>query len=762
MRNKTFILKYRKVIIALTVILAALAVIPLFSLKINPDLESYLPDNIESRINNNKIGELFGTKEPIVVILSADDIINPQTLERIDNLTAGFIELGNLSPVQSLSTAKNISGEDGMMIVDPVIQSYPRTAEECELLRESIKKNDLAYKLLVSEDFKNTMILLNSDLSVKDAELMNQIDSIINLYPGKEEIFINGQPFLRDEANEKISKDIMILLPLGLLIMLLFFWFSFREFKGMILPFSVVLISIAISMSLIPLLGWELSIIGVLIPIMMIAIANNYGVHFVARYQELNAVDPNTSMEEIVEEALSYLTKPVVICGLTTIVGVLGLTVHILLPASQMGVVSAIGIAVALLLSLTFIPALLSYLKKGRIHFHPNGESKSIIAKMLNSLGNILGRHPKRILYGFIAFFIAVGSGIAIMSVASDFNNILPSKHPFNRSIEIANNEFGGSKLMTVVFEGDIKDPQLLKRMEKYERELAAVEGIGSATSIAKIIKKMSTALNDPLEAGYNKIPDEREAVAQYIELYSMNGDPADFEQFVDFDYTRAGMTIQFNANGMKDLERIIASVEKITEGDPAKTITGGYSLVEKEMSESIVSGQYYSLLFAFLAIFILLAIIFKSISAGLLGSLPLLFAVVCTFGFMGWSGIKLDIVTALLSSVSIGLGVDFTIHMFWRMKSEISSGREYREAAVTALRTAGRGITINALSVMLGFSILFLSSFPIIKSFALLIILSLLFCLVSSLLLVPAICVIFKPSFLKNGKSHEINKVNN
>lgn len=762
MGNKTFILKYRKVIIALTVILAALAVIPLFSLKINPDLESYLPDNIESRINNNKIGELFGTKEPIVVILSAEDIINPQTLERIDNLTAGFIELGNLSPVQSLSTAKNISGEDGMMIVDPVIQSYPRTAEECELLRESIKKNDLAYKLLVSEDFKNTMILLNSDLSVKDAELMNQIDSIINLYPGKEEVFINGQPFLRDEANEKISKDIMILLPLGLLIMLLFFWFSFREFKGMILPFSVVLISIAISMSLIPLLGWELSIIGVLIPIMMIAIANNYGVHFVARYQELNAVDPNTSMEEIVEEALSYLTKPVVICGLTTIVGVLGLTIHILLPASQMGVVSAIGIAVALLLSLTFIPALLSYLKKGRINFHSNGESKSIIAKMLNSLGNILGRHPKRILYGFIAFFIVVGSGIAIMSVASDFNNILPSKHPFNRSIEIANNEFGGSKLMTVVFEGDIKDPQLLKRMEKYERELAAVEGIGSATSIAKIIKKMSTALNDPHEAGYNKIPDEREAVAQYIELYSMNGDPADFEQFVDFDYTRAGMTIQFNANGMKDIERIIASVEKITGGDPAKTITGGYSLVEKEMSESIVSGQYYSLLFAFLAIFILLAIIFKSISAGLLGSLPLLFAVVCTFGFMGWSGIKLDIVTALLSSVSIGLGVDFTIHMFWRMKSEISSGREYREAAVTALRTAGRGITINALSVMLGFSILFLSSFPIIKSFALLIILSLLFCLVSSLLLVPAICVIFKPSFLKNGKSHEINKVNN
>lgn len=760
MAKKSFVLRHRKFIIILTAILAVAAIIPLFSIKINPDLESYLPDNIESRVNNKKIGDLFGTKEPILITLTTDDVLAPETLERIDNLTNGFLALGSLYPIQSLSTAKNIKGDDGMMMVDPVIESYPQTPEEREALRESIKGNDLAYKLLVSADFKNTMILLNSNLSVKDAELMVQIDSIIKLYPGKEELLITGQPFLRDEANEKITKDIMILLPLGLLIMLIFFWISFREFKGVILPFGVVLISIAISMSLIPLLGWELSIIGVLIPIMMIAIANNYGVHFVTRYQELNAIDPGSSMEEIVEQALSYLKSPIIMCGLTTIVGILGLVVHILLPASQMGVVSAIGIGMALLLSLTFIPAVLSFLKKGKVHFHPNGDSKSLIAKLLKSSGSLLSKHPKRVLVAFAILFLSITSGIVIMSVASDFNNILPAKHPFNRAIEVADKEFGGSKLMTIVFEGDIKDPELLKRMERYENELKAVDGIGSATSIATVIKKMSTAMNDPQDPGYNKIPDTRDAVAQYIELYSMNGDPADFEQFVDFDYTKAAMTIQFNSQGMKNLERIISSVESITAGDPSRTIVGGYSFVEKEMSESIVKGQYYSLIFAFLAIFILVAIIFKSFAAGFLGSLPLLFAVFCTFGFMGWTGIKLDIVTALLSSISIGLGVDFTIHMFWRMKSEITSGRDYKEAAVTALNTAGRGITINAFSVMLGFSILFFSSFPIIKSFALLIILSLLFCLVSSLLLVPAICIIFKPSFLKKVKKHEINKI--
>ena len=205
MERKSFVLRNRKLIIILTAILAAAAVIPLFSLRINPDLESYLPDNIESRINNQKIGDLFGTKEPIVVILSTEDVLAPETLERVDNLTNGFRDLGTLSPIQSLSTAKNIRGEDGMMLVDPVIDYYPQSEEEREELRNRIKDNDLAYKLLVSEDFKNTMILLNSDLSVKDAELMNQIDSIITLYPGSEEVLINGQPFLRVEAYAKIS-----------------------------------------------------------------------------------------------------------------------------------------------------------------------------------------------------------------------------------------------------------------------------------------------------------------------------------------------------------------------------------------------------------------------------------------------------------------------------------------------------------------------------------------------------------------------------
>ena len=166
-------------------------------------------------------------------------------------------------------------------------------------------------------------------------------------------------------------------------------------------------------------------------------------------------------------------------------------------------------------------------------------------------------------------------------------------------------------------------------------------------------------------------------------------------------------------------------------------------------MSEAIAKGQLYSLIFAFFAILILLTLIFKSIIAGLLGGLPLLFSIVCTFGIMGWTHIQLDIVTALLSSISIGLGVDYTIHILWRIKKEIKNGNIISKAISRSIKTTGYGITINALSVIIGFSVLVFSSFGIIRSFGFLIMMSIAFCLFCSLILIPALCFLFKPKFL-------------
>ena len=742
------VIKYRWVIIISTLLIAVLALIPVLQTKTNSDLESYLPKSMPARMNDLKIEAIFGKSDPMIILFECDDVLNDSTLKRIQLLSKGFNRMKTFDMVMSLFDAKNIKGENGSMVVKPVVKRIPTSDKKREILRDEIKENELAYKIVVSEDFRYTIIILNSAGTSPDEDIMELINLQLEAHPGNEKVTLFGAPYMRVEANQKISRDLMILLPVGLVIMFVFLMVSFKQKRGAILPFSVVAFSIILSMAIIPIAGWEMSIIGILVPIMMIAIANDYGIHFITHYQELSAKQPGMTVKQIVSNTTIYLTRPVILTGLTTIAGVSGLMTHIMLPAKQMGIASAIGIVFALILSLTFIPAVLVMLKKGKIPESSTGKGNTLFDKLLNGIAKITTSHSRMVICFFAIFFLLSILGLSKFKVAADNNKLFSEKHPYNHTLFIANEKFGGTKSINVLFEGDIKSPTVLKKMDYYEAELKKMPEVGNVTSIASVIRIMSKAINDPQDEMYNKIPDTREAVAQYLELYAMSGSPEDFEDFVDFGYTKALLSIQYQADDMPTLKKVENKVKEMIQDDENALIIGGDSLVEKELSEAVARGQVNSLIFAFITITILLIIIFRSLYAGLIGGLPLIFTVVSMFGLMGFLGIELNIVTALLSSISIGLGVDYSIHLFWRIKSEIKKGKDYTEAIQSSLKSIGRGITINAFSVIVGFAVLFLSSFPYVHSFAILIVASLFLCLVGALILVPAICVLSTPKF--------------
>jgi predicted RND superfamily exporter protein len=748
MRYENFIGKYRWWIIIIPLVVTFLAAIPLLNTKINPDLEKYLPKVTPAILSKEKIDELFGNSDPVILILETEDVLDEHTLKRLKQITRSFNRAREFDGVISLFETKNIKGEDGAMIVDPVVKRIPKSEQSREELRKSIKSNELAYRLVVSEDFTKTVIILQLAHGVTDAQVIQTVDEVLQQHPGNEKVHKAGSPYLRVQVNEDISSDMAILMPIGLVIMLLFLIISFREWRGVFLPFLVVVLSIIVSLGFFPLMGWEISIITILSPIMMIAIANNYGVHFIARYQELNVKSPDWSMRQITREVLYKLKAPIVITGLTTIAGIMGLVVHILLPAQQLGVAAAVGIAFALLLSITFLPAMMMVMKKGPPHKSLVSE-RGIIYKTLAVISSLTTHKPLILIFVFGSFLLLAAGGIPNLQIDSNTENFLPASHPFRLATSITNESFGGTKFLTILFEGDIKNPELLRRLDHYETDLEKHPEVGSVTSIATIIRIMSRSLNDEGEPFYDAIPDSREAVAQYLELYSMSGDPEDFEDLVNFDYTQALMTIQFRADTKNALDNIVDEIDRLTREDPSRVVFGGYCLVEKELADAVFTGQNNSLIFAIVIIVILLVIIFRSFTSGWLGALPLVYTIITLFGTMGWLGIKLDIGTAMLSSIAIGVGVDYTIHFFWRLKQELSVGKNYQEAIHTTLTTTGRGITINAFSVMIGFAILLVSSFVTIKYFAFLIIFSVFVCLLGALVLMPALCMFIKPKFL-------------
>jgi predicted RND superfamily exporter protein len=220
----------------------------------------------------------------------------------------------------------------------------------------------------------------------------------------------------------------------------------------------------------------------------------------------------------------------------------------------------------------------------------------------------------------------------------------------------------------------------------------------------------------------------------------------------VDFEYKHALLTARLNTLSTGAISKVMdfakAEVAKKPEG--MFPIVGGFVGILAELAYAIVNGQVTSLTLSLIFVSLLVMILFRSVVAGLLAAIPLGLAMALLFGLMGYLGIELNIATALLSSIMIGVGVDYTIHFLWRYRVERQSGRPSAEAVRVTLTTTGRGIIFNAFSVIIGFAVVLLSSFQPVQFFGFLVVVSIGTCLYGALGLLPAILLMVKPKFLE------------
>ena len=292
--------------------------------------------------------------------------------------------------------------------------------------------------------------------------------------------------------------------------------------------------------------------------------------------------------------------------------------------------------------------------------------------------------------------------------------------------------------------------PDLLHRMEAYEKELLEDPAVGSVSSPVTLIKELSKGFYYPGEEGYQKIPATSNEAYQFIEVFTMGGNEEAVEQFIDYNYENSRLLITLNDGSNREGKRLWKKIQEMTKDDPDIKFIAGSSLTQIELADMVVNGQVKSLVLAMVVVFILLSLIFRSGRAGLLSALPLSVAILILFGLMGFFGIALDIATALMSSIMIGVGIDYTIHFLWRFKEERSRGIDHMEAAFISLTTTGRGIVFNAISVIIGFLALTLSNFAPLRFFGALVVISISACLICALILIPSIVILVKPKFLE------------
>jgi hypothetical protein len=315
---------------------------------------------------------------------------------------------------------------------------------------------------------------------------------------------------------------------------------------------------------------------------------------------------------------------------------------------------------------------------------------------------------------------VLAGIGAWRVRPSTDFVRYFkPGSRPA-RAADIVNQRFGGMMHFEFVVGGDIVAPGVLERMAWFSSTLRDVPHVTKVYSVVDVLETTNQAFNGG-KPEFKRLPDSREAVAQYLLLLSFSGSEF-LSRFITADYRVARITARFDRQESGEIAaamtKIRAAMAGAFDGYDVKVSVGGMPMAVLALHQTIQSSQAISVLVALLAVFLLVAVMFRSFRLGLAALLPIIFTLAVSFGVMGVAGLQVDVVTAMLGSIAIGIGIDYSCHLIARRREEQAAGAQGEELARRTLGAVGPAITANALAVGLGFSVLIFSSLSIIQKF--------------------------------------------
>jgi len=326
----------------------------------------------------------------------------------------------------------------------------------------------------------------------------------------------------------------------------------------------------------------------------------------------------------------------------------------------------------------------------------------------------------------------------------------------FQRDDRALNDRLGGTNRLYILIEGGdegaIKDPKILSAMDATQRFLESQPHVGKTLSLADFIRRLNRAMHAD-EPGYDRIPESRELVAQYLLAYSLSGDLEDLDSYVDDRYRSANILVLLKTDSTAYTQELISKLKAVLPamfGGQVKIAFGGDLAETAALTETIVREKLLNIVQISAVILIITSLVFRSLIAGILVLVPLGLAVLANFGLMGLLGIRLNIATSVISAMAVGLGADYAIYLVYRLREELDQSSDEAVAFRTALTTAGKASVFVASAVAGGYGLLALSwGFNIHIWFAILIVSAMLVSCLGAVTLLPSLILTFRPRFI-------------
>ncbi len=698
-----------------------------FQLRIESDILNSLPPDDRYVKLFNYIGEQYNGNHIALVIIE-DDIFSNNVIDKMIMLTDS-LEILDFGSIISLMTLTDIRDNNGIIEISPLIdrELLPFSDSALDSLAEYIDSSSDFKGIVISDDMQSAMIIVKIHPSLDKNTAASKIELISNHFFPSQTRF-GGQPFIIKDINTAILKDLKLLIPLLCIIMVIVLGISFRSWRGIFLPLLSVCISIVWTMGIMAIFNRPFTLISNIIPVILLAVGSAYSIHILNRYNEDSKTSQNG--KQCTEKALSHVIIPVILAGLTTMVGFISFIFGSYLTLiKDFGIFTSIGVLISLLISVTFMPALLSYLPMRKIH-------GDIIFTPLRHINRFIIRHPASILIICIAIFTIMTTGLFLIERSVDIIDYFDDDTYIKQSESVIKEKFGGSNYIQILANGNIRDSVNLETIDYLASRLAAEQDIYNVNSISFIIKKMNSIVE-----GKKAIPSNNKINNLY---FLIEGDKT-ISNLINSNMKETLIQASYkNGLDIGSVRHFISKYVPLLDSISSDSLTfsmSGMPMLYVEIDSSIIHSQIMSLIIASALILIILSILLRNVIAGIVGIIPILFTLIVIFGFMGIFNLPLDIATALVGSITIGIGIDYTIHFLDRLKKEKNSNINKRILAT--LNSSGVAIFINMITVVSGFIILVFAELVPLRRFGMLTAITMISSAFSATTLLPAIILL-------------------
>lgn len=715
-----------------------------------------LPDDHSETLQYEEFVSVFGQEDNAIVLAVQDSLLfKPENFNRWNRLSKQFQANPEVNLVLSTENLQELvkDNEREEFVLKPLVKNEPTTQNEVLAIKKKLFEQMPFYENLLfnaASGTIRTVIYLDKDIlntAVRNEFVLNDLENIVENFEEETniDVKVSGMPYIKTWNSKIIIDEIGKFIIAALVVTSLIFFLFFRSVRATFISICVVIIGVMWTLGILGLFQYEITILTALIPPLIIVIGIPNCIFLINKYQQEVKKHGNQALS--LQRVITKIGNATLMTNITT---ALGFATFIILDSDllrEFGIVASLSILCIFVLSLCIIPIIYSFLPIPK-YKHLKHLNKKWMDAFVNWMENVVRNHRIAVYITSITVLVLSIVGIYMIQITGSRIEDLPEDAQFFKDIRFFEKEFDGIMPVEVVVDSKKKNGiaklSTLRRMDQLSQEIDEVPELSKTVSVVNLVKYSKQAFYNGIPK-YYQLPttQENNFIMDVARKSSENGNL--LQSFVDSTGQIARMTTfmrDVKTPRMEEIEEdLLKSIAKIFPAERYNVYMTGKALLFLKGTKYLIKNLLLSLALAVGLISLFMAYLFRSFRMILISLVPNLLPLVITAGLMGFLGIPIKPSTILIFSIAFGISVDDTIHFLAKYRQELVANRwQIKKSVYNALRETGVSMFYTSIVLFFGFSVFIISSFGGTQAMGGLVSATLLFAMLSNLILLPSL----------------------